>query len=225
MIKLKFDNKAFKKEMENIIKYSTGFVDGVQLGKTEFFKNLGPEITEQALQFIDANARVDYQSLHHVYEWGQTGDSEGRLFDITYKVSNLGLSFNPEFRQSTSVQEGSTRPFYDKAVIMEKGQSVTIAPVSSEVLRFEVGGEVVYTKKPVIVRNPGGETQGKFANVFDMFFGQYFTQSFLRSSGLAKYFSNPQVYKANLSAGARQGRAKGLSLGYKWVANAGKAIA
>lgn len=224
MIKLKFDNKAFKKEMENIINYSSGFAEGIQLGKQEFFRNLGPELAEQASQFIDANARVDYQSLHHVYEWGQTGDSGSRLFDITYKVSNLGLSFNSEFRQSTSVQQGSKTPFYDKAMIMEKGQAVRIEPVSSEVLRFEVGGEVVYTKKPVVVKNPGGNTEGKFANVFDMFFGQYFTQAFLRSSGLAKYFSNPQVYKANLRAGARRGRSKGLSLGYQWVANAGKAI-
>jgi hypothetical protein len=222
MIKLKFDNKAFKKELDNIIEYSSGFLEGVQMGKREFFNNLGPEITEQASQFIDANARLDYSSLHHVYEWGNTGDQAARLFDITYTVSNLGLSFTSNFRQSTSVQKGSTRPFYDKAEVMESGRSVVISPVQSEVLRFEVGGEVVYTKKPVIVNNPGGNTQGKYANVFDMFFGKYFTQSFLRSSGLAQYFNNPEVYKKNLSSGSRQGRSRGIVIGSRWIANAGK---
>lgn len=222
MIKIKFDNKAFKKELDNIIEYSSGFVDGVQLGKKEFLHNLGPEIAEQASQFIDANARLDYPSLHHVYEWGNTGDQSARLFDITYTVSNLGLSFTSNFKQSTSVQKGSTRPFYDKAEVMESGRSVVISPVQSEVLRFEVGGEVVYTKKPVIVDNPGGNTQGKYSNVFDMFFSKYFTQSFLRSSGLAQYFSNPEVYKKNLSSGAKQGRARGIAIGSRWIANAGK---
>lgn len=222
MIKVKFNSKKFEKELKNIINYSAGFLDGIEIGKQEFLRSLGPEIAEQASQFIDANARVDYQSLHHVYEWGKSGDSGNRLFDITYTVSNLGLSFKSNFRQSTSLQEGSKTPFYDKAMIMESGQSVTIAPASSEVLRFEVGGEVVYTKKPLIVRNPGGNTQGQFANVFDMFFGQYFTQAFLRSSGLAKHFSNPQVYKANLKAGAKHGRSKGIAVGSRWVANAGR---
>lgn len=222
MIKVKFNTKAFKKEMNNIINYSSGFLEGSSLGKDQFLRSLGPEIAEQASQFIDANARVDYQSLHHVYEWGKSGDSSNRLFDITYKVSNLGLSFTSNFRQSTSLQEGSTMPFYDKAMVMESGQSVRITPVSAEVLRFEVGGEVVYTQKPVLVRNPGGNTAGQFANVFDMFFGQYFTQSFLRSSGLADYFANPKVYKKNLKSGAKQGRSAGVSTGYQWVANAGK---
>ena len=222
MIKMKFDSRAFQKEMKNIIEYSTGFVDGVQLGKKEFLNNLGPEITELASQFIDSNARVDYQSLHHVYEWSKVGDPSARLFDINFTVSNLGLSFTSNFRQSQSIKDGSRVPFYNKAAIMEAGTAVTIAPVTGEALRFEVGGEVVYTKKPVVVENPGGSTQGQFSNVWDMFFGKYFTQAFLRSSGMAKYFENPEVYKRNLSAGKKSGRSKGLSVGSRWVANAGR---
>ena len=220
MITLKFDSRAFQKEMKNIMDYSVGFVEGVELGKRQFFNSLGPVITEQASQFIDANARLDYQSLHHVYEWSQSGSSQNRLFDIKFTVSNLGLSFTSEFSQSRSVQQGSVVPFYDKAKIMENGEPVTIKPRFAEALRFEVGGEVVYTKKPVIVENPGGNTKGQYANVFDMFFGQYFSQAFLRSSGLAKYFENPEVYRKNLSSGKRGGRSVGLTTGSRWVANA-----
>jgi hypothetical protein len=72
-----------------------------------------------------------------------------------------------------------------------------------------------------LVQNPGGNTQGQFQNVWDMFFGKYFTQSFLRSSGIDKYFANPTVYKKNLAAGKKGGRSTGMSVGSRWVANAG----
>jgi hypothetical protein len=222
MIKMKFDSRAFQKDLKNIIDYSTGFLDGVQMGKRQFLNNLGPEITEMASQFIDTNARVDYESLHHIYEWSRVGDSSARLFDINFTVSNLGLSFTSNFRQSQSIKDGSRVPFHNKASVMEAGTPVRIAPSNAEALRFEVGGEVVYTKKPVVVENPGGNTQGQFANVWDMFFGRYFTQAFLRSSGLARYFENPEVYKRNLSAGKKGGRSTGLSAGSRWIANAGK---
>lgn len=222
MIKIKFDKDAFQREMDNIIEYSVGFVDGVQIGKREFLNRLGPAIAEQASQFIDANARIDYESLHHVYEWSQVGSSDGRLFDIKFTVSGLGLSFTSEFSQSRSVKSGSNVPFLDKARIMESGQSVIIKPRTADVLRFEVAGQAVYTKKPVVVDSPGGNTQGQFSNVFDMFFGQYFSQAFLRSSGLAQYFENPEVYRRNLASGKRGGRSVGLATGTRWIANAGK---
>jgi hypothetical protein len=222
MITVKFNSRTFQKEMKNIVDYSVGFIDGVQLGKQEFFNRLGPLITEKASQFIDANARQDYKSLHHVYEWSQTGDASGRLFEIKFTVSNLGLSFFSNFSQSKSIQQGSRVPFYNKASIMESGKSVVIEPRFSEVLRFEVGGEVVYTRKPVVVDNPGGNTEGQYQSVFDMFFRQYFSQAFLRSSGLAQYFENPQVYKKNLSSAKRGGRALGITTGSRWIANAGK---
>lgn len=220
MIKLKFDNKAFKKEMNNIIDYSTGFLEGAEKGKSEFLNNMGADVSEIAAQFIDTNARVSPSTLHHVYEWYKSGSPEARLFDIDYTVSNLGLSFISNFKQSNTISQGSTEPFRNKAAIMENGTTVVIRPRNAEALRFEVDGEVVYTKKPVVVDNPGGNTQGEFEKAFDMFFGRYFTQAFLNSSNLKQYFENPTVYKKNLSKGKRGGRSIGLSTGYRWIANA-----
>lgn len=221
-MKVVFDNKMFKKDMQNIMEYSIGFLDGIQKGKTAFLKMVGLETVELMKQYIDSSARVNPSVLHHVYEWNQTGSPSGRLFDINYTVSGLGLSFRSTFSQSTSIKSGSRVPFYDKARIMEQGIPVVIRPKQAQVLAFEENGEEVFTKGPVRVENPGGEdAQGGFEKTFDEFFSRYFTQAFLKSSGIGKYLENPVAYKKNLSAGKKAGRSKGIDTGYRWIANAG----
>jgi hypothetical protein len=217
-----FNSNQFKKEMNNIVSYSIGFLEGVQRGKTAFLKTLGMETVEIMKEFIDSNARVNPEMLHHVYEWTMTGSPDARLYNISYTASNLGLSFRSSFSQSTSIKNGSRTPFYDKARIMEYGIPVTIRPKVSQVLAFDDNGETVFTRGPVEVMNPGGtQVEGGFEKVFDMFFNKYFSQAFLRTSGVARYLENPQVYKKDMPAGKRMGRAKGLSTGYRWIANAG----
>ena len=219
MISIKMDDKAFLKDMQNIIDYSLGFLDGVKKGKNIFLNKLGNEVIDILKQYIDSSARVSPSTLHHVYEWHETGSPNARLFDINYTISNLGLSFKSTFSQSRSIQNGSREPFYNKANIMETGMSVTIVPKNAQVLRFEVDGEPVYTKNPVTVDNPGGNTQGQFEKVFDSFFSRYFTQAFLRSSGILNELGRPTAYKNNLRSGAKIGRNKGLDTGYRWIAN------
>jgi hypothetical protein len=217
-----FNSNQFKKEMNNIVNYSVGFLEGVQKGKTVFLKTVGLETVELMKEFIDSNARVNPEMLHHVYEWNQTGSPSARLYDISYTTSNLGLSFRSSFSQSTSIKDGSRTPFYDKARIMEYGIPVTIRPKVAQVLAFEDGGETIFTQGPVRVDNPGGiQVEGGFEKVFDMFFNRYFSQAFLRVSGIAKYLENPQVYKKDMQAGKKMGKTKGLSTGYRWIANAG----
>lgn len=217
-----FNSNQFKKEMNNIVNYSVGFLEGVQRGKTVFLKTVGLETVELMKEFIDSNARVNPDMLHHVYEWNQTGSPSARLYDISYTTSNLGLSFRSSFSQSTSIKDGSRTPFYDKARIMEYGIPVTIRPKVAQVLAFEDGGETIFTQGPVRVDNPGGmQVEGGFEKVFDMFFNRYFSQAFLRVSGIAKYLENPQVYKKDMQAGKKMGKTKGLSTGYRWIANAG----
>jgi hypothetical protein len=217
-----FNSNQFKKEMNNIVNYSVGFLEGIQRGKTVFLKTLGMETVEVMKEFIDSNARVNPQILHHVYEWTMTGSPDARLYDISYTVSNLGLSFKSSFSQSRSIKDGSRTPFYDKARIMENGIPVTIRPRAAQVLAFEDNGETVFTRGPVEVLNPGGtEVEGGFEKTFDMFFNKYFSQAFLRTSGIARYLENPQVYKKNMAEGKRVGKSKGISTGYRWIANAG----
>jgi len=217
-----FNSMQFKKDMSNIVDYSVGFLEGIHRGKTVFLKTLGLETVELMKEFIDSNARVNPEMLHHIYEWHQTGSPSARLYDISYTTSQLGLSFKSSFSQSTSIKNGSRTPFYDKARIMEEGIPVTIRPRLAQVLAFEDNGEMVFTKNEVRVDNPGGTAvEGGFEKVFDMFFNRYFSQAFLRVSGVAKYLENPIVYKKDMPAGKKMGRSKGISTGYRWIANAG----
>jgi len=222
MLSIVMDSRQFQKEINNIMQYSTGFLEGVERGKSALYIGLAPKIAEMASQFIDVNARMSPELLHHVYEWEKVGSPEARLFDIDYKITGIGITFTSLLKQSYSIKNGSNVPFYNKAKIMEEGVAVTIRPKKASVLRFEVDGQEVYTSREVRVDNPGGQTQGQFNNVINNFFGVYFRQSFLNSSGLLQYFKSPQVYKKNLGSAKRGGRSLGIKTGYQWVANAGR---
>jgi hypothetical protein len=221
---VKFNSKSFMKEMENVIKYSVGYLDGVQVGKKEFLRNIGHSTIELLKQYIDTNARVNPAMLHHVYEWEKTGSPSARLFDITYTISNLGLSLRSTFSQSQSIKRGSNVPFYDKARLMESGTPVVIRPKRAQVLAFtDESGNEVFTRGPISVLNPGGdEVEGGFEKTFDNFFNLYFSQVFLNSSGILGYLDSPILYKKNLAAGSRGGKAVGYDTGYRWIASAGK---
>jgi hypothetical protein len=221
-MKVIMNDAAFKKDMKNIMDYSIGFLEGVQIGKTKFLNNLGIVTKELLEEYIDANARVNPKALHHIYEWYKVGSPDARLYNINYTVSNLGLSFVSTMKQSTSIKDGSSVPFYNKAKIMEEGTPVTIKPTRADVLVFEDGGETVFTKGKVVIQSPGGtETTGSFQKVVDTFFNKYFTQAFLKSSGIYEYFTNADVYRKNLTAGKISGKSKGQQVGYRWIANAG----
>ena len=213
------NDKMFFKQMNNLVQYGIGFVEGAQQGKQQLLRQLGPEVRTLLEQYIDANARMNPQALHHVYEWYQTGNPAGRLFEIEYIVTGLGLSFQSTFRQSTSVKNGSNVPFYNKANIMEAGVSVTIKPKSSGVLAFEDEGETVFTRKPVNVANPGGtDTTGAYSEVFREFFYRYLSQSFLDVTGLRKHLGTPLAFKNNLAAGIAGGKTVGVRVGKQWIA-------
>lgn len=225
MITVRMNQTKLMKDLNNVVDYSLGFLDGVQRGKKVFLNSLGAGIKEILEGFIDSNARSNPQALHHIYEWYKVGSPDARLFDISYTVSGIGLSFSSSFRQSNSIKDGSSAPFYNKAKIMEDGIPVVIKPKQSSVLVFEEDGETVFTKSPVEVLNPGGtRVEGSFERIVNMFFTRYFTQSFLRSSGVSDYLSKPVIYKQNISKGKMLGKSAGISTGYKWITSAGARI-
>lgn len=213
--------RQFRKTMNNVVDYSYGFLDGVENGKTIFFQKLGRGVITALGQYIDINAKANPKALHHVYEWYRTGSPRSRLYDLDFIVNRNGLSVFSNFKQSTSMSGDSTTPFFNKAKIMENGTPVLIRPKKASALVFSAGGETVFTKNPVTVTNPGGnDVQGAYEQVFDEFMLKYFRQSFIRASGLYDYIKKPTVFKKNIRAGSKIGRAKGVSTGFTWITNA-----
>lgn len=217
---VKMDLTSFNVKMNNLVGYSNGFIEGIHSGKPAFLTNLGFSTIAAMYSFIDSNARMNPEALHHVYEWYRTGSPSARLFDLDYSVSNYGLVIRSTFRQSESVSRGSNIPFYNKAEIMEKGIPVTISP-KKKYLVFDVNGETVFTDNDITVDNPGGPlVQGSYEKVFNQFMLQYFKQSFLKASGLYSYLGTPMAYKTNLARGLESGRNYGRAVGNKWISNA-----
>jgi hypothetical protein len=222
-MKYSVNDSQFLKDMNNIVEYSFGFLDGVKMGKQKFLDTFGNNLKNVLEEFIDSNARVDPATLSHVYEWYEPGNPGARLFDIKYTVRGNGISIGSTFRQSTSIENGSKEPFYDKARIMEQGIPVTITPKDAKVLSFDVDGEQVFTSRPVLVDNPGGDAaQGGFKNILELFFKQYLSQAILSKNGILGYFEKPTAYKKNFAAGARGGRTTGVNVGYNWIIKAGE---
>jgi hypothetical protein len=220
-MRVTLDYNKFNAMMNNVIGYSTGFLDGINQGKTIFLKNLADGTIETLRRYIDANARMNPDALHHVYEWYRVGNADARLFNINSVVRGTGISINSTFRQSSSISRDSKEPFYNKARIMEKGIPITIKPKESSVLVFEESGETVFTKNEIVINNPGGnKVRGSFEKVIDQFFTIYFSQAFLKSCGIMDYLENPRAYKDNFAVGAKTGSSAGKSTGYKWIINA-----
>lgn len=218
------DAKRFEKDMKNLANYALGFLEGAERGKSKFLIGFGAAVIESLKLYIDANARVNPEMLHHIYEWNRVGSPESRLFELSYTANALGLSINSKFSQSRSVKQGSKEPFYNKASIMENGIPVIIRPRRSDVLAFNIGAEQIFTKSEITIENPGGSAvAGSFEKTFRSFFSKYFSQAFLTSSGIAKYLSRPEVFNKRLAAGKRGGRQAGISAGYGWISGAGAA--
>lgn len=220
MITVTFDDSKFFKDMNNIIEYSFGFIDGAKKAEPTLLKNIGEAIKQKLGEFVDVMARVEPQKLKHVYEFGMNGSDTGRLFDINYRITGNGLSINSTFRQS-SVAGESGYVFYNKAKIMEDGIPVRITP-KKKVLVFNDNGETIFTQNPVTVKDPGGpQAQGGFESTVRSFLQDYFSQSFLHATGLDKDLSEPTAFKSGLSSAKVGGRSAGERQGYEWLSKAG----
>lgn len=222
MINVRFDSNQFAKEMDNIADYAIGFLEGAQRGRSEMMYAIGESTREILEEYIDSNARVAPDLLHHVYEWYMTGSPQARLFEIKAKSTASNIEFDANFTQSKSIKSGAKKPFYNKALIMERGVPLTIRPREAKVLAFEDDGEQVFTRGPVVVQDPGGpQVQGSFERVFNEFFNNYFSQSFLRVSGLADRLERTESFVRNISRGKSMGKAAGNAVGYRWITGKG----
>lgn len=223
MISIKFDTREFNKVLNNSIEYSKGFLEGINLSKLSFNRVLGGYTVEALGEYIDSKARMNPQSLHHVYEWNAVGNKGSRLFKISVSATNNFITFNGSFLPSKSVNDGSLEPFINKAEVMENAISITVEPKNSDYLVFESNGETVFTTKEIIIDEPGGpEVAGSFAAAVEEFFNYYFTNSILQN--LMKQLSSPKEFAQFFSSIKNNGKAPGVLAGKKYYRVVGDQI-
>jgi hypothetical protein len=220
LFRVKINNKDLNKKLNNLVKYSNGFVDGIEIQKIVLMNRLAEYVVELLEKYIDAQARGNPGSLHHVYEWGATGSPAARLFKINGSASKNIIVITGSFLPSSSISDTATEPFVDKANIMENGIGITIAPRDSDFLAFEADGQTVFTMNEVYIANPGGDgVAGSFGRVVEDFFDVYFTRMLLKP--FIDELSTAEEFVQYFAQGARSGYPVGVRAGQRYINSAG----
>jgi hypothetical protein len=216
MLTIKYNTVEVNKILNNTVEYTKGFFEGIQMERLEFNRILGGFAAEALGKYIDAKARSNPYSLHHVYEWNATGNSGARLFKFNVVATASSIKIVGDFLPSNSTSDTSDVPFVDKARVMEEGIAIEISPVNSNVLAFTVNGEQVFTANSIWIDHPGGDAvAGSFGETVAEFFDVYFTNSML--DPLLKQLSTAREYTDNFPAGTKGGRLVGVRAGRKYM--------
>ncbi len=218
--RIKGDNVI--KMLKNSVEYSGAFVSELKKNQDILNRKVGQESIDVFYDYLDGLARSHPGMLHHVYEWGNVGNPTERLFELTMSINKTSAVISADFLQSRIPSPTSTEPFYDKAQIMEDGQTVTINQVEADVLFFEIDGEEFFRSGPIVIANPGGEaTRGSFLEAFDEFYRVYFTEVYLKAIRFYQYFSNPRAFEKYFASATKGGAsAKGRKAALSWIMNA-----
>jgi hypothetical protein len=180
--------------------------------KNKFTSIIFKQIKEDFGMYIDAQARVKPKSMHHVYEWGNTGSPGARLFKLN-KINGAGVSFqiNYEFVPSKKFVPSSKfnkkYVFPNKAQVMEEGIPVIISPVASKRLVFEIDGEMVFMPKgaSVTVQRPGGKSAtNQFKLAYSRFFSGSLVNLSIKKSGFQKVFNSDLTKALKLPANIKK---------------------
>jgi hypothetical protein len=222
MITARIKGDEVIKMLKNSVKYSSAFTAELNKNKDILNRKVGQDSIDVFYDYLDGLARSHPGMLHHVYEWGNVGNPTERLFELTMAVNKSSAVISADFLQSRTPSPTSTEPFYDKAQIMEDGQTVTINQVEADVLFFEIDGEEFFRTGPIVIANPGGEaTRGSFIQAFDEFYGSYFTEVHLKAIRFYQYFANPKVFEKYFASATKGGASsKGRKAALSWIMNA-----
>ena len=211
MITAKINTKDLNKMLNNLIKYSDGFISETKAQQGYVNRKVANTSVNAFYQYLDGVARMHPGMLHHIYEWGEVGNPTARLVDLGITSSGRGSTITAEFLQSQTVKDGSNEPFYNKAQIMEEGIPVVIKEKEAQALFFEIDGVEYFRMGPITVLNPGGaETRGSFVEVFKEFYNNYLTQVYLKAIRFYQHFQSPREYERNFKKALKSGNANAL---------------
>lgn len=217
------DGRQAIKSIANAIKYTDAFAQEAKARESDAASRLADTSISAFYDYLDSLSRVNPDMLHHVYEWGQVGNPQGRLFELKKILAGGKAGIEAELSKSTSIRPGSNEPFEDKATIMEEGIPVTINEVNAQALFFEIDGEEFFRLGPITIPNPGGDAvRGSFVKAFQEFYNGYFDQVYLKSIRYYQHFANPKQYERNFASAVRGGNAAsaGRYAAKSWVLSA-----
>lgn len=128
--------------------------------------------------YLDHIAKIDSYRYHHIYEFGMTGSSSGRLFKSSIRNGVISYSFI-----DASKPNNNGYMFSKKAFVMEAGSPLEITPKNSKYLVYDLNGELVFSSKSVVM-NPGGKyVAGAFQQIFEEFFNSTLPNKALKEFG------------------------------------------
>ena len=223
MFTVKFDNKEINKLLNNTVSYSYGFLEGVELNRTEFNRILSGITIEALNKYLDSMARVNPEELAHVYEPGQSGNEKSRLFNFSAKSTATVINISGNFTISKGMPLNGGSPFANRAEIMENGIAITIVP-RGNVLAFENNGEMVFDANEIVIEHPGGDAAaGGFGKNVAEFFDTYFSKKIL--AYVLSNLKNIDEFSRQFASGTKNGRSVGISAGKAYFNATGVKIA
>jgi hypothetical protein len=169
-------------------------------GASNVQRTIELSVNRRYLPFINAMAVGNRRSFHHLYEWNAVGRTSQRLFDLkmsnssgrTKSIFSMDVSFRPSHTlvpltdaQATPGPTGAVvkkkHIFYNKAMVMEYGQKVTIRPKTSKYLAFDTPPTAAYksmsgltfTSNPITINYASRSTAYALRNATETFFSGY----------------------------------------------------
>ena len=202
-------------QISAVLYYKANVLAKLETNKTfirKFQSMLFNELDKEFGLYVDAKARTKPKSLHHVYEWERTGNSESRLFKLNLmESSTLSFKLDYEFKISKTYSGNSTSKkkykFPNKAFIMENSIPVTISPRSSRRLVFKINDFTIFMPEgaSVKVANPGGKAStNQFTLSYSHFFSGPLAGQAIKKSGFVKLFGSAMSKALSAPSGIKK---------------------
>lgn len=168
-------------------------------GQQNIQQTIERSVNRKFMPFINAMARSNKNSFHHLYEWDKAGVTSARLFDLKIPQSSRGkanFSMKVSFRPSKTLvplttAQSTPNPitgavvqrkhiFYNKAMVMEYGLQVIVRPKSAKNLAFDststtniTESGLVFTSKPIMIDYKARPTYHALQTTISTFFSGY----------------------------------------------------
>lgn len=161
-----FSDGGFSQKVVSLTTYDMSVLSSLhmnQANKQNIERGAANIVARYFDSYIDAKARANPKSLHHVYEFDMAGDSNARLFKGQIKSTPAGAVISYRFVKAKKPnREGY--PFENKASVMELGEPVVIRPKRKDFLQYKLDDGRFVRASMSVVENPGGDVAGNFAN-------------------------------------------------------------